>query len=86
MICKLLRSIYGLRQSGARWEATLVEHLLKTGFKRCEYDPCLFKIQEGGDFMFLCVYVDDLCFATSSDAYRKKIFDGLIFFVDTTLL
>ena len=77
MVCKLMKSIYGLRQSGARWEAKLVEHLLKLGFARCEYDPCLFKIHEGPNLLLLCVYVDDLCFASSSDEYRAKIFAQL---------
>lgn len=77
MVCKLRKSIYGLRQSGARWEATLVEHLLKLGFARCEFDPCLFKIHEGPDVLLLCVYVDDLCFASTSDSYRTKIFSKL---------
>ena len=77
MVCKLVKSIYGLRQSGARWEATLVQHLLDLGFARSDHDPCLFKIHEGKDLLLLCVYVDDLCFASSSDEYRAKIFNTL---------
>ena len=41
LLCKLVRSIYGLKQSGARWEARLVEHLIGQGFERCQADQCL---------------------------------------------
>ena len=77
MVCKLIRSIYGLRQSGARWEARLVKELQGLGFQRCEWDPCLYKIAQGGDYLFLCVYVDDLIFAASSKEYREHIFNKI---------
>ena len=77
MVCQLVRSIYGLRQSGARWEAKLAMKLLDMGFERSDADPCLYKITRGGDKLILCVYVDDLCFASSSDAFRKIILDEI---------
>ena len=77
MVCRLIRSIYGLRQSGARWEARLIQELTKMGFVRSNSDPCLHVIRKGKDLLILCVYVDDLIFASSSDGFRKHIFDQL---------
>ena len=73
LLCKLVRSIYGLKQSGARWEARLVEHLIGQGFERCQADQCLYKLQQGNDTLILAVYVDDLIFASSSDTLRESV-------------
>ena len=75
MTCQLVRSIYGLRQSGARWEARLVKFLVsKMGFERSQCDPCLYKIKKGNDYLWLCVYVDDLTFASTTKEFRNHIF------------
>ena len=75
MVCQLVRSIYGLRQSGARWEARLVKFLTtKMGFERSQCDPCLYKIQKGNDYLWLCVYVDDLTFASTTKEFRNHVF------------
>jgi len=77
MICHLVRSIYGLRQSGARWEARLTQRLIEIGFARSPHDPCLYKITRDGELLLCCVYVDDLAFASSSDKLRAEIMDEL---------
>ena len=78
MACRLIRSIYGLRQSGARWEARLVKFLTtKLGFTRSQCDPCLYKIQKGGNYLWLCVYVDDLTFASTTREFRDYIFKAI---------
>ncbi|KAH9151647.1 hypothetical protein AeNC1_019293, partial [Aphanomyces euteiches] len=55
---KLLKSLYGLRQSPRCWN-TLLDKTLKTfGFVAAPSDPCLY-IYNSGD-AYLVVYVDDL--------------------------
>ncbi|KAF0730908.1 hypothetical protein Ae201684_011790 [Aphanomyces euteiches] len=55
---KLLKSLYGLRQSPRCWN-TLLDKTLKTfGFVAAPSDPCLY-IHNSGD-AYLVVYVDDL--------------------------
>jgi hypothetical protein len=73
MVCHLRKAIYGLKQSGARWEARLVEYLLNAGFTRCEIDPCMYRLEHGTDRLFLVVYVDDLIIASSSDELRAEV-------------
>ena len=80
MLCQLIRSIYGLKQSGACWETRLRDELHKIGFENCVADPCIYRINDQEDAnkeMFLLVYVDDLCMATSSDEYRSEIWSRL---------
>ena len=75
--CKLVRSIYGLKQSGRRWENRLVEELTRLGFIRCKIDPCLWKYAEGRNILLLTVYVDDLVMATNSPKLRQTFVDNL---------
>ena len=70
---RLLRSIYGLKQSAARWEARLSKLLLSHGFTRCEIDPCLYRLVRNGACLFMAVYVDDLIFASSHDQLRESV-------------
>ena len=39
LVCKLKRSIYGLKQSSRCWNEALDKHMKKTGFKQSKNDP-----------------------------------------------
>ena len=64
----LLKSIYGLRTSGARWYERLAEVLIKLGFKPCLAGVSLwFRRNDDGTYDFIAIYVDDL-FVAAKDA------------------
>ena len=75
---KLLRPLYGLRQSAFRWNQALTEHLIEHGFTRAESDSCMFTIRKKRseidpsytgdevDTLILGMYVDDITFTGSS--------------------
>lgn len=67
-VLQLLRSIYGLKQSGKVWADCLTEFLLSIGFTRSDADPCLYTKHEPGttDVTIVAVYVDDLICAASN--------------------
>ena len=44
VICKLKRSIYGLKQSSKCWNSVFKEHMKSIDFKQCAADPCTIKI------------------------------------------
>ena len=69
----LKRSIYGLKQSGRRWEIRFWEFLRTLNAVQCEIDPCLWKIKEKGDTLLIAIYVDDVVFATNSPQFRDHI-------------
>ena len=71
--CLLKRSIYGLKQSGRRWEIRFWEFLRTLNAVQCEIDPCLWKIKEGGNFLLIAIYVDDVVFATNSPPFRDEV-------------
>ena len=66
LVCKLKRSIYGLKQSSRCWNSVLDQHLKKLGFVQSVSDPCIYVASEGEMFM-IAVHVDDLVLATKSD-------------------
>ena len=77
MVCLLQKAIYGLKQSGARWEARLVQYLLGAGFTRCDIDPCLYLLRRDGETLLLVVYVDDLIMASSKPELRQEVVEDL---------
>ena len=64
-VCKLKRSIYGLKQSARCWNQTLDNFLIKNGYRKSNADSCLYVKsvkQDNGriSFVILAVYVDDI--------------------------
>uniref|UniRef100_H3G6E3 Reverse transcriptase Ty1/copia-type domain-containing protein n=1 Tax=Phytophthora ramorum TaxID=164328 RepID=H3G6E3_PHYRM len=66
-VCKLKRSLYGLKQSPRMWNQTIDDFMLKLGFKKCESDLCIYLKRDGQDMIFVALYVDDLILASSND-------------------
>ena len=63
-VCKLLKSLYGLRQAGRIWNEVLNDFLLKQGFQQCATDECLYHIRlSNGKQLFVIIYVDDIIVA-----------------------
>ena len=48
MIMKLLKSLYGLRQSPRCWYGTVDEHVVEIGFKSLKSNPSVYIYSEGG--------------------------------------
>ena len=64
-VCKLKKSIYGLKQSARCWNVTLDEYLRSNGYRKSNADDCLYvksiKKADGHiSFVILGVYVDDI--------------------------
>ena len=59
-VCRLLKTLYGLKQSGRRWYQRLVEILVEfLGFLRCEVDQAVFYKRVGTSLIIVLVHVDD---------------------------
>ena len=63
LVCKLERSIYGLKQSPRCWNEILDEHLQSMGFQKSAADECIYTGKMNGDLVLLAVYVDDIIVA-----------------------
>ena len=59
-VCRLKKSLYGLKQASRQWYAKLVEVLYARGYKHSPNDYSLFSKQTATSSVFLGVYVDDI--------------------------
>jgi hypothetical protein len=72
-VCKLLKSLYGLRQAPRIWKTLLEQILTKFGLKPLHSDSCLLV----GKNLFVFVYVDDLIIAGKHESDINKLFNEL---------
>jgi len=59
-ICKLIRSLYGLRQAPKQWDQKFDEVALSYGFGINESDKCVYSKFEHGKGVIICLYVHDM--------------------------
>ncbi|CAM8951298.1 unnamed protein product [Rhodiola kirilowii] len=72
-VCKLLKSLYGLKQASRQWFAKFSEALLDFGFHKSMNDYSLFTLERGDDFIILLVYVDDVLLTGTSQSIIDEI-------------
>jgi len=62
MVCRLLKSLYGLKQSPRNWYILISTFLVEQlGYRATVSDPCLFvKESRSGDVILLFLFVDDM--------------------------
>lgn len=71
-VCKLLKSIYGLRNSPKAWNNSLDDMLLSYGLKALTIDPCFYYLNNSDVFVMLVIYVDDCILASTSKEYNQN--------------
>ena len=59
-VCKLQRSIYGLKQASRSWNIRFDEAIKEFGFSQNTDEPCVYKKARGSVIVFLILYVDDI--------------------------
>ena len=68
LVCRLRKSIYGLKQSSRCWNRALDAQLKLMGFEQSMSDPCIYTSETKSDGLFiLAVYVDDILVAGKSE-------------------
>jgi hypothetical protein len=56
---QVLRSMYGLKQSGRTWYQRFKKEMLAIGFTNSKIAPCVFIKREGRELVIVAIYVDD---------------------------
>eukprot|EP00873_Tetraselmis_striata_P019337 jgi/Tetstr1/439601/TSEL_028025.t1 len=69
MVGRLLRALYGLRQSPGLWFTELDNYLKRNNFRQCTSDGCVYVQLVGtdGDFAAVAIYVDDIIILEAAD-------------------
>jgi hypothetical protein len=59
-ICKLQKSMYGLKQASRSWNLHFDEVVKGLGFIKNVEEPCVYKMVSGSIVVFMVLYVDDI--------------------------
>lgn len=76
-VCRLRKTIYGLRQSSREWHIALATKLLALGFLQSKSDTSLFVFHHNSVHVIVLVYVDDIVITGSDDLFVARIITQL---------
>ena len=65
MVCKLKKSIYGLKQASRQWYYKFHQVVISFGFEMNLADDCIYHKFSRSKYIFLVLYVDDILLATN---------------------
>ena len=75
LVCKLKKSLYGLKQSGRCWNIVIDKYLKMEGYTQSTADPCIYvKIESRQDksvLMLIALYVDDTVLCCNDMEFLK---------------
>ena len=71
MVCKLKRSLYGLKQSGRNWYECLAHQLEQLGFHSSQHDKCLWTQKRGNHLCWALVWVDDIVYGSTDEDFGR---------------
>ncbi|GJR38204.1 retrotransposon protein, putative, ty1-copia subclass [Tanacetum coccineum] len=72
-VCKLQRSIYGLKQASRSWNKRFDEEIKKIGFTQNPDESCVYLKASGSNVAFLVLYVDDILLMGNSVAMLQEV-------------
>ncbi|XP_048493123.1 uncharacterized mitochondrial protein AtMg00810-like [Beta vulgaris subsp. vulgaris] len=72
-VCRLKRSLYGLRQASRQWNKELSKFLKSLQFVQSKQDYSLFTRTQNGEFLVLLVYVDDILITGTSLSQIEEV-------------
>ena len=71
-VCKLVKSLYGLKHAPKQWHEKFDIAMLKSGFRINECDKCVYTKDTENGYVILCLYVDDMLIIGSNDKMIKS--------------
>ncbi|CAL1392356.1 unnamed protein product [Linum trigynum] len=72
-VCRLKRSLYGLKQASRNWHAKFTSSLLQLGFKQSKFDYSLFIAHKGSTFVAALIYVDDVVLTGNNEQFISLV-------------
>ncbi|KAF2347605.1 Reverse transcriptase RNA-dependent DNA polymerase, partial [Trinorchestia longiramus] len=98
LVCKLSKSLYGLKQSPKCWNTALDGHLKQLGFKQSKNDACIYTRVSNKGLCIIAVCVDDIIIASDcldeinevksclSAKYKMKDLGKLSYFLGVSVM
>ena len=71
MVCKLKRSLYGLKQSGCNWYECLSHRLEQLVFQSSQHEKCLWTQKRGHHHCSALVWVDDIVYGSTDEDFGQ---------------
>ena len=59
-VCKLIKSLYGLKQASKQWNEKFDKVITSAGFAINDYDRCVYSKLISDKCIILCLYADDI--------------------------
>lgn len=73
-VCRLKRSLYGLKQASRAWNSKFVQFLKQCGLEQSKADPCVFYGRIDDNEVIILLYVDDGLILS----HRKETIDSIV--------
>jgi hypothetical protein len=82
LVCRLKKSLYGLKQALRAWYAKMDSYLLSQNFVHCKSDPNVYMLRTVDSLIILVLYVDDLlitgCSTSTIVAIKRTLHDRFL--------
>jgi hypothetical protein len=72
-VCKLLKSLYDLKQASKQWHEKFDKTLTSASFAVNEADKCVYYRYGGGNDVILCLYMDDILIFRNNIEVIKEV-------------
>ena len=77
LLCRLMKSLYGMKQAPRAWYAKIDGLMLSQIFFRCKYDLNVYLKLIHGSLIIILLYVDDLLITGSSKKETASLKDAM---------
>ena len=74
LVCKLSKSIYGLKQAARCWNIKLTQILRENDFEESLADNCLFIKKSNNIIVYVLIYVDDIVVSSNDEVEIQKFY------------
>jgi len=73
-VCKLEKSLYGLKQSPRQWYKHFNKFMMGRKYTRSLFDPCAYFCKlPSGEYIYLLLYVNDMLIASKNKSSINKL-------------
>lgn len=71
-VLKLKKVLYGMKQAPRAWNTRINTYFKENEFKKCPYEHAFYVNKNGGNMLFVALYVNDLIFLGSNDQMTEE--------------